>query len=166
MDSILLHSPCKSLPKKIHRVNFHITRFVSPIFAPNILPEVVQAAERFAAKEAEELRREREEVTAEGVEKFSSFFIGENGGINGKTLGRLKPTFGFFFSPLSKAEAKRREAEAPGKSQTFVFVCLVFCWKSEKFLVELKERSMTFGYFWGCSFFFGTTEKTPTFWRS
>lgn len=162
MDSILLHSPCKSLPKKIHRVNFHITRFVSPIFAPKILPEVVQAAERFAAKEAEELRREREEVTAEGVEKFSSFFIGENGGINGKTLGRLKPTFGFFFSPLSKAEAKRREAEALRKSR-----CLFgFWWKSEKFLVELKERSMTFGYFWGCSFFFGTTEKTPTFWRS
>ena len=99
------------------------------------------------------------------MDEFSSFYR-ENGGINGKTLGRLKPTFVFFRH--TKAEAKRREAEAPGKSQTFVclFVCLVFCWKSENFLVELKERSMTFGYFWGVHSFFGITEKTPTFWRS
>lgn len=129
MDSILLHSPCKSLPKKIHRVNFHITRFVSPIFAPKILPEVVQAAERFAAKEAEELRREREEVTAEGVEKFSSFFIGENGGINGKTLGRLKPTFGFFFRHYLRPKPREGKRRHSGKA----VVCLVFGGKVKSF---------------------------------
>lgn len=71
-----------------------------------------------------------------------------------------------FFRHLLRRKPREGKRRHPGKAKLFVFCLFGFCWKSEKFLVELKERSMTFGYFWGVHSFLEPLKKPPTFWRS